>query len=58
MKGDVTTNNYTQISVERVRPWAEKYEVYIRRLVGDIPSEVVNLTVSNERMTSIESSAG
>jgi integrase len=43
MKGDVTTNNYTQISVERVRPWAEKYEAYIRRLVGDIPSEIVNL---------------
>lgn len=58
MKGDVTTNNYTQISVERVRPWAEKYEVYIRRLVGDIPSEVVNLNASSQRMTSIESSAG
>ena len=35
MRSDVTTHHYTQISVERVRPWAEKYESYILKLVGN-----------------------
>ena len=26
MKSDVTTAHYTQITVKRLRPWAEKYE--------------------------------
>lgn len=47
MKGDVTTNNYTQISVERVRPWAEKYDAHIMRLVGDTPvAEIVLISAS------------
>lgn len=54
MKGDVTTNNYTQISVERVRPWAEKYETYIRRLVGDISNEAASLNGSNHPATTVK----
>ena len=46
MKSDVTTAHYTQISVERVRPWAEKYEEFILKLVGDIKSSNV-VTLSN-----------
>jgi integrase len=33
MKGDVTTNHYTQISVERVRPWAVRYDSFITKLM-------------------------
>lgn len=35
MKGDVTTAHYTQITVERLRPWAENYEQFLLKLVGD-----------------------
>lgn len=37
LRGDVTTNHYTQIGVERLRPWAEKYEAQITRLISDPP---------------------
>ncbi len=33
MKGDVTTNHYTQISVERLRPWAERYDAHIELIL-------------------------
>lgn len=43
-KGDVTTAHYTQITVERLRPWAEKYEAYMLALIGDAKGgEVVPL---------------
>lgn len=35
MRGDVTTAHCTQITVERLRPWAEKYEQYILKVGGD-----------------------
>ena len=38
LKSDVTTAHYTQISVERLRPWAVKYEQHLLKLVGDAPS--------------------
>ena len=34
-KGDVTTHHYTQLSIERLRPWAERYEQHLLKLVGD-----------------------
>ena len=34
MGGDVTTEHYTQITVARIRPWAEKYEALILQLVS------------------------
>lgn len=40
LKSDVTSAHYTQISVERLRPWAEKYETFILNLVsgnGKVP---------------------
>ncbi len=39
MKGDVTTNHYTQISVERVRPWADRYDVLIDDFLNDKESD-------------------
>lgn len=41
LKGDVTTAHYTQITVERLRPWAEKYENHMLELIstGEQPSE-------------------
>lgn len=36
MKGDVTTAHYTQLSLERLRPWAEKYEAHMMKIVGDV----------------------
>ncbi|MCP2085925.1 UNVERIFIED_ORG: integrase [Paraburkholderia sediminicola] len=33
LKGDVTTAHYTQITVERLRPWAERYEQHLLTLV-------------------------
>lgn len=42
MKNDVTTAHYTQISVERLRPWAEKYEQFMLQLVsGAVGPEAV-----------------
>ena len=35
MKGDVTASHYTQIGVERLRPWLEKYERFMLKLVDD-----------------------
>lgn len=44
MKGDVTATHYTQIGVERLRPWAEKYEAYLLKLIGDIEgAKIVSL---------------
>lgn len=44
MKSDVTTAHYTQITVERVRPWAEKYESYILKLVdGTADNNIIPL---------------
>jgi len=34
LKGDVTTAHYTQITVERLRPWAERYERHILALIA------------------------
>ncbi len=34
MNGDVTTSHYTQINVERLRPWADKYEAKILQLLS------------------------
>ncbi|SKC49123.1 tyrosine-type recombinase/integrase [Paraburkholderia hospita] len=34
LKGDVTTAHYTQITVERLRPWAERYEQHVLSLVA------------------------
>lgn len=34
LKGDVTSAHYTQINVERLRPWAEKYETFILKIVS------------------------
>lgn len=34
LKGDVTTAHYTQISVERLRPWAEKYETLVLQIIS------------------------
>jgi integrase len=36
LKGDVTSTHYTQLSVERLRPWLEKYEQHVLKLVGDV----------------------
>ena len=41
MKSDVTTAHYTQISVERLRPWAEKFDQYLMRLAGESESAKV-----------------
>lgn len=41
LKGDVTTAHYTQLNVERIRPWAERYEQHVLKLVGDITGGVV-----------------
>lgn len=47
MKSDITTHHYVQLSVERLRPWLEKYEVALLRLVGDIPgADVVPLNAA------------
>lgn len=37
LRGDVTTNHYTQIGVERLRPWAEKYDAKIASLIAEPP---------------------
>jgi len=34
LKGDVTTAHYTQITVERLRPWAERYEQHVLALIA------------------------
>jgi integrase len=34
LKNDVTSAHYTQISVERLRPWAEKYEAFLLSLIN------------------------
>ncbi|CAG9195944.1 Site-specific recombinase XerD [Paraburkholderia caribensis] len=34
LKGDVTTAHYTQITVERLRPWAERYEQNMLALIA------------------------
>lgn len=47
MKSDVTTAHYTQITVERLRPWTEKYEQFILKLVGDRTSAKV-VTLRNQ----------
>ena len=36
MGGDVTTEHYTQITVARIRPWAERYEALILHLVSKV----------------------
>ena len=41
MKSDVTTAHYTQISVERLRPWAEKYEQFLLKVIGNTKSAKV-----------------
>ena len=33
LKGDVTANHYTQINVERTRPWAERYDAQIELIL-------------------------
>lgn len=44
LKGDVTTTHYTQIGVERLRPWADKYDAYLMKLLkGPMPENVVAL---------------
>ena len=44
MKSDVTTAHYTQITIERVRPWAERYESYILKLVdGTADNNIIPL---------------
>jgi len=49
MRGDVTASHYTQIGVERLRPWAEKYEAYLLKLINDDEkSNVVTLANSNQ----------
>jgi integrase len=40
LKGDVTTAHYTQITVERLRPWAERYERHVLGLVAAPPAIV------------------
>lgn len=47
MKGDITTANYTQITVERLRPWAAKYEEFMLKLVGNSGSAKL-VTVRNQ----------
>lgn len=37
VRGDVTASHYTQIGVERLRSWAEKYENHFAKIVGDAP---------------------
>ncbi|SEL32464.1 Phage integrase family protein [Nitrosovibrio tenuis] len=37
MKGDVTASHYTQIGVERLRPWLEKYERFMLKLIDGRP---------------------
>lgn len=34
LKGDVTTAHYTQITVERLRPWSERYERHMLALIA------------------------
>ena len=44
LKGDVTSTHYTQIGVERLRPWAEKYDAYLLKLLkGPAAENVVAL---------------
>ena len=44
LRGDVTTNHYTQIGVERLRPWAQKYEAKVISLINDpLGAKVVTL---------------
>jgi integrase len=50
MKNDVTTAHYTQITVERLRPWAEKYEQFISKLIGDTESAKV-VTLCKQAVT-------
>lgn len=38
LRGDVTSAHYTQIGIERLRPWAEKYEAHLLKMVGDVES--------------------
>lgn len=52
MSGDVTATHYTQIGVERLRPWVQKYETHILKLVGDFPGgKVVSLSKQGSRGT-------
>ena len=41
MKGDVTATHYTQIGVERLRPWAEKYDAFLAELIKGSPADNV-----------------
>lgn len=41
MKGDVTATHYTQIGVERLRPWAEKYDTFLAGLIKGSPADNV-----------------
>ncbi|MDH6149315.1 MULTISPECIES: tyrosine-type recombinase/integrase [Paraburkholderia] len=44
LKGDVTTAHYTQITVERLRPWAERYEEHVLALLAATPSDTDEAT--------------
>lgn len=50
MRNDVTTAHYTQITTERLRPWAEKYEQFILKLLGDADSARI-VTLCNQTVT-------
>ena len=41
LEPDVTTAHYTQISVERLRPWVKKYEQYLLKVTGNTRSAKV-----------------
>lgn len=56
LKGDVTTAHYTQITVERLRPWAEKYEHHVLGLIAASgPSEDLTASVTADAAQSSES---
>jgi integrase len=46
LKGDVTSAHYTQINVERLRPWAEKYEAHILSLINTSQNEKGNTNLA------------
>ncbi|MGF6635083.1 tyrosine-type recombinase/integrase [Paraburkholderia sp. MM6662-R1] len=48
LKGDVTTAHYTQITVERLRPWAEQYERHMLALIAAPTEQVEDVTVNIE----------
>jgi integrase len=49
LRSDVTTGHYTQIGIERLRPWAEKYEKHIMQLVADNDGGKV-VTLCNQKI--------